>query len=77
MVEQIVMVSVVDDGCVFAQKFFCFMVELTGYLMNLVFVPTFCAPHADTSTHTMHFKFATTFFTFHSYLTEQLFAGKK
>jgi len=77
MVQMVVMVSVVDYGCVFSQKFFCFMVELTGYLMNLVFVPTLCASHADTSAHAMHFKFATTLFTFHSCLTEQLFTGKK
>ncbi len=69
MVEQVVMVSIVDNGRVFSQKFFCFMVEISGYLMNLVFMPTLCAPHADTSAHAMHFKLATTLFTFHSCLT--------
>jgi hypothetical protein len=57
--------SIVNNSSVFFQNLFCLFIEISGYLMNLVFLTASRTSHAHSSAHAMYFKFFGTFFTLH------------
>lgn len=50
--------SVINDGSIALEDFFGFAVQLTGHLMNLIFLTTGTTAHAYPSALAMDFKFA-------------------